>query len=99
MLIIPRLIAASLRQRITDSTRIIIVYGPYIDLLEKAFVVFRLSDFSRNLRKEVNKMDKIYFYDLGIRNVLIDNFRPLELRTDAGGLWGNFLVVENVMYT
>lgn len=68
--------------------------GTYIDLLEKAFVVFRLSGFSRNLRKEVSKMDKIYFYDLGIRNVLIDNFRPLELRTDVGALWENFLVIE-----
>lgn len=66
----------------------------YIDLLEKAFVVFRLSGFSRNLRKEVSKMDKIYFYDLGIRNVLIDNFQPLDLRTDVGALWENFLVIE-----
>ncbi|MFD2572643.1 ATP-binding protein [Spirosoma soli] len=66
----------------------------YIDLLEKAFVVFRLSGFSRNLRKEISKMDKIYFYDLGIRNVLIDNFQPLDLRTDVGALWENFLVVE-----
>lgn len=61
--------------------------------------MFRLSGFSRNLRKKVSKMNKIYFYDLGIRNVLIDNFWPLELRTDVGGLWGNFLVVENVMHT
>ena len=66
----------------------------YLDLLEKAFVIFRLSGFSRNLRKEVSKMDKIYFYDLGIRNVLIDNFQPLDLRTDVGALWENFLVVE-----
>jgi predicted AAA+ superfamily ATPase len=66
----------------------------YIDLLEKAFVVFRLSGFSRNLRKEISKMDKIYFYDLGIRNVLIDNFQPLDLRTDVGALWENFLIVE-----
>lgn len=66
----------------------------YIDLLEKAFVVFRLSGFNRNLRKEVSKMDKIYFYDLGIRNVVIDNFQPLDLRTDAGALWENFLVIE-----
>ena len=66
----------------------------YIDLLEKAFVVFRLSGFSRNLRKEISKMDKIYFYDLGIRNVLIDNFQPLDLRTDVGALWENFLVIE-----
>ena len=61
---------------------------------EKAFVVFRLSGFSRNLRKEVSKMDKIYFYDLGIRNVLIDNFQPLDLRADVGALWENFLVIE-----
>lgn len=66
----------------------------YIDLLEKAFVVFRLSGFNRNLRKEVSKMDKIYFYDLGIRNVVIDNFQPLDLRTDVGALWENFLVIE-----
>ncbi|WP_266362607.1 ATP-binding protein [Tellurirhabdus rosea] len=66
----------------------------YIDLLEKAFVLFRLSGFSRNLRKEVSKMDKIYFYDLGIRNVLIDNFQPLDLRNDVGALWENFLVTE-----
>lgn len=66
----------------------------YLDLLEKAFVIFRLSGFSRNLRKEVSKMGKIYFYDLGIRNVLIDNFQPLDLRTDVGALWENFLVVE-----
>ena len=66
----------------------------YLDLLEKAFVIFRLSGFSRNLRKEVSKMDKIYFYDLGIRNVLIDSFQPLDLRTDVGALWENFLVVE-----
>jgi hypothetical protein len=66
----------------------------YIDLLEKGFVVFRLSAFSRNLRKEISKMDKIYFYDLGIRNVLIDNFQPLSLRTDTGSLWENFLVIE-----
>ncbi|GAB4021851.1 hypothetical protein GCM10028808_67970 [Spirosoma migulaei] len=66
----------------------------YIDLLEKAFVVFRLSGFSRNLRKEISKMDKIYFYDLGIRNVLIDNFQQLDLRTDVGALWENFLVIE-----
>jgi len=66
----------------------------YIDLLEKTFVVFRLSGFSRNLRKEIVKMDKIYFYDLGIRNVLINNLNPLNLRADVGALWENFLVVE-----
>ena len=66
----------------------------YLDLLEKAFVVFRLSGFSRNLRKEVVKMDKIYFYDLGIRNAILNNFSPLAARNDTGALWENFLVVE-----
>ncbi|MBL7797361.1 MAG: ATP-binding protein [Saprospiraceae bacterium] len=66
----------------------------YIDLLEKGFIVFRLSAFSRNLRKEVTKMSKVYFYDTGIRNSLIDNFNPLELRHDTGALWENFLVAE-----
>ena len=66
----------------------------YLDLLEKAFVIFRLSGFSRNLRKEVVKMDKVYFYDLGIRNALLNNFSALDLRPDAGALWENFLVIE-----
>ncbi len=70
----------------------------YIDLLEKAFVVFRLSGFSRNLRKEVTKMDKIYFYDLGIRNAVIDNFKLLANRDDQGKLWENFLIVERMKY-
>jgi uncharacterized protein len=66
----------------------------YIDLLEKAFVIFRLSGFSRNLRKEVVTMDKIYFYDLGIRNALIENFNALAVRQDTGALWENFLLAE-----
>jgi len=57
-------------------------------------VVFRLTGFSRNLRKEIVKMDKIFFYDLGIRNALIDNFNPIDRRNDAGQLWENFLVAE-----
>lgn len=68
----------------------------YIDLLEKSFVIFRLGGFSRNLRKEVTKMDKIYFYDLGIRNMLIDNFKPLKDRNDVGQLWENFLIIERM---
>lgn len=68
----------------------------YIDLLEKAFIVFRLSGFSRNLRKEVTKMDKIYFYDIGIRNTLIGNFNLLGNRDDVGRLWENFLIVERM---
>ena len=66
----------------------------YLGLLEKAFVVFRLSGFSRNLRKEVVKMDKVYFHDLGVRNALLNNFSPLTARNDAGALWENFLVAE-----
>jgi predicted AAA+ superfamily ATPase len=66
----------------------------YIDLLEKGFIVFRLSGFSRNPRKEITKMNKIYFYDLGVRNMLIDNFNSLTLRQDVGQLWENFLIAE-----
>ena len=68
----------------------------YIDLLEKGFVVYRLSGFSRNLRKEVNKMGKIYFFDNGMRNMLIDNFNSLDFRHDKGALWENFLVSERM---
>lgn len=70
----------------------------YIELLEKAFVIFRLRSFSRNLRKEIAKGQKIYFYDLGIRNALIRNFNPLNLRNDTGGLWENFCVVERMKF-
>ena len=66
----------------------------YINLLEKVFVVFRLSSFSRNLRNELKKSKKIYFYDNGIRNALINDFAPLEMRTDAGALWENFIISE-----
>jgi len=66
----------------------------YIDLLEQCFVVFRLGAFSRNLRKEVAKSVKIYFYDLGVRNSLIQNFAPLSVRNDIGALWENFCIVE-----
>lgn len=70
----------------------------YIDLLEKSFVVFRLSGFSRNLRKEITKMPKIYFYDLGIRNILIDNVKSLGDRNDVGQLWENFLMIERLKF-
>ncbi len=68
----------------------------YIDLLEKSFVIFRLSGLSRNLRNEVTKMDKIYFYDLGIRNSIIDMLKPLNDRNDVGQLWENFLISERI---
>lgn len=66
----------------------------YIDLLEKSFVLFRLSGFSRNLRNEVTKKQKIYFYDLGVRNIVIDNLKGLEDRNDVGALFENFLISE-----
>src|SRR5262249_19228816 len=70
----------------------------YIDLLEKIFVIYRVTPFSRNLRKELNKKRKIYFTDLGIRNALIRNFNPMEIRQDVGALWENFCVTERIKY-
>lgn len=66
----------------------------YIDILEKSYVVFRLHSFSRNIRNEIKQNRKIYFYDNGIRNMIIGNFNPLNLRSDMGALWENFLVSE-----
>ncbi|MCF0207045.1 MAG: ATP-binding protein, partial [Bacteroidales bacterium] len=66
----------------------------YIDLLEKCFVVFRLEGLSRNSRNELKKAKKIYFYDNGIRNAVIQNFAPLALRADKGALWENFFISE-----
>lgn len=68
----------------------------YIDLLEKSFVLKVVGGFSRNLRKEITKSQKIYFLDLGIRNALIDRFNPLSLRDDIGALWENFLFIERM---
>ncbi len=68
----------------------------YISLLEQAFVIFRLSSFSRNMRNEIKSGRKIYFFDNGVRNALINNFNPIALRTDIGALWENFLVSERV---
>jgi predicted AAA+ superfamily ATPase len=66
----------------------------YVQLLEKCFVIFQTGGFSRNLRNEIKKGKKIYFYDNGIRNAIIKNFSPLALRQDTGALWENFLVSE-----
>ncbi|MDX9905043.1 MAG: ATP-binding protein [Bacteroidales bacterium] len=66
----------------------------YIDLLEKAFIVFRLSSLSRNLRNELKKSRKIYFFDNGLRNAIINSFNPITLRNDTGALWENFMVSE-----
>lgn len=70
----------------------------YLDLLSKVFVVFKVSGFSRNLRSEIVKTSKWYFYDLGIRNTLVSNFAPLSLRTDVGDLWENYCLVERLKY-
>jgi predicted AAA+ superfamily ATPase len=70
----------------------------YIDLLEKNFVIFSLPSFSRNLRNEIKKSRKYYFYDTGIRNALIGDFRSLSNRTDAGALWENFCISERINF-
>ena len=70
----------------------------YIDLLEKCFVVFRLRSFSRNIRNELKKSQKVFFYDNGVRNVIINNLNPLRLRADTGALWENFLMSERIKF-
>jgi predicted AAA+ superfamily ATPase len=68
----------------------------YILLLERAFIVFRLGSFSRNLRSELKRSRKIYFYDNGIRNSIINQFNSLPLRNDTGALWENFVISERM---
>ncbi len=68
----------------------------YLDLFEKSFIIYNLRGFSRNLRKEITKKGKYYFYDLGVRNALIANFNPLSHRNDQGELWENFLFMERL---
>jgi len=68
----------------------------YIDLLEKAFIIKKIGGFSRNLRKEIVKTSRYYFYDNGIRNSIINNFNPIEHRNDIGMLWENFMVMERL---
>ena len=68
----------------------------YLDLLEKSFVIFALRGFSRNLRNEITKKAKYYFFDTGIRNALIANFNLPPLRNDIGQLWENFLLIERI---
>lgn len=70
----------------------------YIDLLEKIFVIYRLHSFSRNLRKEISKSFKVYFYDLGIRNFIINNFNDMNLRNDTWHLWENFCINEIIKH-
>lgn len=68
----------------------------YIDVLEISYIIYRLGSFSRNLRNEITQGKKVYFWDNGIRNAVISNFSPLELRTDKGSLWENFLITERL---
>ena len=68
----------------------------YVDLLEKSYVIFHIRSFSRNVRNELKKSIKIYFYDNGVRNSVISNFSPVELRSDIGALWENFLISERI---
>jgi len=68
----------------------------YLDLLEKVFVIYKRSGFSRNLRKEISKNHRYYFYDNGIRNALINNFNPLGIRDDIGALWENYAITERM---
>lgn len=75
-----------------DSTKETI--ARYLELLEKTFVIFSVGGFSRNLRNEVTKSRKWYFYDVGVRNAVIDNFKPIAERNDVGFLWENFLIAE-----
>lgn len=70
----------------------------YIDILEKGYVIFQLGSFSRNLRNEIKRNKKIYFYDNGIRNMIIGNFNELSIRSDKGALWENFLMSERLKH-
>lgn len=70
----------------------------YISLLEKAFIIFRLRSYSRNVRNELKKSRKIYFYDNGVRNAILGNYSPIQSRTDAGALWENFFIAERMKF-
>ncbi len=70
----------------------------YIDLLEKTYVVFRLPALNRNVRNEIKKGKKVYFYDCGIRNAILNNFKPLHSRADVGALWENYVISERMKY-
>lgn len=66
----------------------------YISLLEQAFIIFRLPSYAKNLRNELKNSQKIFFYDVGIRNAILNDFRPLEMRQDAGSLFENYIIAE-----
>ncbi len=68
----------------------------YLDLMEKSFIIVNIRGFSRNLRKEITKTSRYYFYDNGARNALINNFNPVNLRNDIGELWENYIIMERI---
>ena len=68
----------------------------YLNILQRAFLIFPLGAFNRKLRKEISRKKKIYFTDLGIRNVLVNNFSPLALRNDVGHIWENYIISEKI---
>jgi len=68
----------------------------YLEILEKAFIIFKLNGFSKNLRKEISKQNKYYFYDNGIRNIVVNNLNSLNLRNDTGQLWENYIISERI---
>ncbi len=70
----------------------------YVQILEKAFIIFRLTSFNTNMRNELKRLRKIYFYDTGIRNALINNLNPLNLRQDTGALWENYIISERIKF-
>lgn len=70
----------------------------YMDLLEKSYVIFHLRSFSRNVRSELKKSRKIFFYDNGVRNAMIGDYKPLALRTDTGALWENYIISERMKH-
>jgi uncharacterized protein len=83
----------SLAQKLNVS---IATIDRYLNLLEQTFIIFKLKTLNRNSAKEITRNFKVYFYDLGVRNFIINNFNPIEMRTDIGALWENFCVVEKV---
>jgi uncharacterized protein len=68
----------------------------YIQLFEQTFIIFTLSSFSRNVRNELKKSKKIYFYDCGIRNAILNAYQPIHKRLDVGQLWENYLIAERI---
>lgn len=70
----------------------------YLTVLEQTYVLYKLSSYSNNVRNEIRKSKKYYFYDIGLRNSIIGNFSPLSLRTDTGAIWENFIITERVKY-